>query len=590
METEEVPNNHGIIAAEDFNKNPFSFFECSPVGAYCVHPTCLEKNNSYIGNYTNPTARDFKYHFTTHHGMSTKEIKIERARTFGAEVKNLITSSRSKSMAYFASEPRIFQTYLLCTKCKHVYASKRDFEKKHLGGGGGAKCSGECVKTKVVYLRGGRFCPVHYFRDQNNNDLNTIFDNQFETKLLLPVQLVDTRPSVQAILFPFIHPTDKVEQWSDVLYPFVVGHQENLSSYVKQQWTVMSSNIFDEPELVPVIQMADYFFDRCDVILNILPANLSEELIKFKKTVPARFPNTSWTFTPRRSYDKIKKDFIKLILFLNHNNHVGLSKLKQYGQGSDFDLEKAYRMALIPKFLFDLTTEPCDWARVERMSPVVNFLFLTCFQLIEQKTKIRLKETGYAGTKMSNLLHMLRVGSTGWIVATCFGIMNNTPIDNKTLMDVSDQLCKQVQESFSINKVARSLHQLREQSARKPNQRNVLVDGSLNIIVDHDYNFRFVYWSQLVIRISRILDDIFGFFFTDDKFRAFLEVRHPVTDHNLLDGSAKVILSDGTCLSLQRYVFRGSVLFCFIDCLAFLKNPPFFLCSEVCLYVSDPKF
>ena len=54
METEEVPNNHGIIAAEDFNKNPFSFFECSPVGAYCVHPTCLEKNNSYIGNYTNP--------------------------------------------------------------------------------------------------------------------------------------------------------------------------------------------------------------------------------------------------------------------------------------------------------------------------------------------------------------------------------------------------------------------------------------------------------------------------------------------------------------------------------------------------------
>lgn len=96
----EVPNE-SVITARDINKDPFSFFECSPVGAYCIHPKCLRENNAFFGNFCTSSLENFKYHFSKYHGIVGKEIQIPRHMQVEARVWHILYQIHQYTNSYF---------------------------------------------------------------------------------------------------------------------------------------------------------------------------------------------------------------------------------------------------------------------------------------------------------------------------------------------------------------------------------------------------------------------------------------------------------------------------------------------------------
>lgn len=332
-----------------------------------------------------------------------------------------------------------------------------------------------------------------------------------------------------------------MEQWPEVLYPLVLSKGNDLDKFVKEQLLEMHQPL--PPDLRAVADMMSFCFDRLPFVLNSVPANVSEVLVKFKQSSNPNEATAAWSLTPHKNYDTIKSDFTKLLSFLYYNKCPLLDPLIEYAKLSTYSLEHSFKLGLIPQFIVLLLKDESHWVDGSRQNWLIRFASLFCFSLIKQKKEIQLKETGYAAQKLSFLLHLARVGSAGFIL----GMYEEAKLEGRKEDDLT-RLClafsEEMQRCHAINWLARNVHILRNQAMRKPIERKVFVDMNQNIIIDQHFKFLKEDWSAIVVTLSNELSKLMEYFFAEDKesLDLFLDLRNQIQSPDLLKAQCGLLV------------------------------------------------
>jgi len=244
-------------------------------------------------------------------------------------------------------------------------------------------------------------------------------------------------------------------------------------------------------------ECVSYFLDRADIIINLVPGNIRAAVQNFQGDHDDPDTSQKRIFSARMYYQESLRYVKDLLVYLQVVDPGKLAPYIEWVTFSNFNLEYAFKVGLVPCLLYDLSTEICAFASA---TTLVIHTCLSCFNLTQDglgNSRVQAKSHDAASKVVSTALHIARLA--------CVSKYLLSGDNGANQMDV----VKTFNCSYSVQKASVIIARFRVAASSIAKQRSVSVNAIGDISVN-SYTFKREIYSKLIPLLLSKFREILG--------------------------------------------------------------------------------
>ena len=347
------------------------------------------------------------------------------------------------------------------------------------------------------------------------------------------------------LLEPLLSESEDAEDLVSIFAPLLGKFGESFSEVLSSEIVLFSGVVLDTEVGLTNLLLAgeQWLFHHARTHVSAVPADLRGRLSSFEAK-DDEDTTTGAVFTFRRDVKRLWSELAPLLKYFYRLKLCLLSDLVDLVKESA-SVSELLCKAVVPNILVRLGLQSVS--DISEVPWLVQFALARCFS--QKHDKVLMIECGWAGSRVSAILHLLRVGVCGRLAAHRSWKWHDEAIN----------LVRDVQCGWVTNILAPYVSRLRHSKSRKPPLKDNTTDADGNI-TSGAFTFPRSKWSQLVPIILETALGCLKEIFVGDDFEIFLNVGLclVVADWYLLDATVSREGGEGT-LKLKSLVARQNV-------------------------------